>query len=84
MIDQPTIANANTEVAPTPVVGELSVQFKSLSTEAEKPNITATVDGSWESYSFQTDEPKIYKPVQTLKIAFSKWQVKNFAFCKIL
>jgi cytoskeletal protein RodZ len=70
-------ANTNTETAPVAAPGELTVQFKSISTEVEKPNITSTIDGVWESYSFQTEEPKIFKPQQTLKVAFSKWQVAN-------
>jgi cytoskeleton protein RodZ len=69
--------NTNTEVAPVAAPGELTVQFKSISTEPEKPNITTTADGAWESYSFQTEDTKIYKPQQTLKVRYSKWQAKN-------
>ncbi len=73
-----TNSNANTEVAP-PVAApnELTVQFKSISTEVEKPNLTSFIDGTYESYSFQTEDTKVYKPQQTLKVAFSKWQVGN-------
>lgn len=70
-------ANTNTETAPPAVPGELTVQFKSISTEAQKPNITAFIDGTYESYSFQTEDTKIYKPQQTFKVSFSKWQVGN-------
>jgi cytoskeletal protein RodZ len=73
----PSNTNTNTEVAPPVAPGELTVQFKSNSTEVEKPNLTSFIDGTYESYSFQTDDTKVYKPQQTLKIAFSKWQVGN-------
>ncbi len=72
-----TNSNANTEVAPPVAPGELTVQFKSISTEPEKPNLTSFIDGTYESYSFQTEDTKVYKPQQTLKVAFSKWQVGN-------
>ncbi len=72
-----TNTNSNTEVAPPVAPGELTVQFKSISTEVEKPNLTSFIDGTYESYSFQTEDTKVYKPQQTLKVAFSKWQVAN-------
>jgi cytoskeleton protein RodZ len=73
----PANTNTNTEVAPVAAPNELTVQFKSTSTEVEKPNLTSFIDGTYESYSFQTEETKVYKPQQTLKVAFSKWQVGN-------
>jgi cytoskeletal protein RodZ len=72
-----TNTNSNTETAPPVAPGELTVQFKSISTEVEKPNLTSFIDGTYESYSFQTEDTKVYKPQQTLKVAFSKWQVTN-------
>jgi cytoskeleton protein RodZ len=72
-----TNTNSNTETAPPVAPGELTVQFKSISTEVEKPNLTSFIDGTYESYSFQTEDTKVYKPQQTLKVAFSKWQVGN-------
>jgi cytoskeletal protein RodZ len=69
--------NTNTETAPVAAPGELSVQFKSISTEPVKPNLTSFIDGTYESYSFETSDTKTYNPQQTLKIAFSKWQVTN-------
>ncbi len=72
-----TNSNANTEVAPPVAPGELTVQFKSISTEPEKPNITSFIDGTYESYSFQTEDTKVYKPQQTFKVRYSKWQAKN-------
>jgi cytoskeleton protein RodZ len=72
-----TNSNVNTEVAPAVAPGELTVQFKSISTEVQKPNLTSFIDGTYESYSFETADTKVYKPQSTLKIAFSKWQVGN-------
>jgi cytoskeletal protein RodZ len=72
-----TNTNSNTEVAPPVAPGELTVQFKSISTEPQKPNLTSFIDGTYESYSFETADTKVYKPQQTLKVAFSKWQVGN-------
>lgn len=67
--------NTATETATTPP-GELAIQFKNISTE--KPNITTTIDGTkYESYTFQADEPKVYNPQNSIKISFSKWQLRN-------
>ncbi len=71
---------ANSNVATTatvPANGELNVQFKSISTEVGKPNITAYLDGKYDSYTFQGDEPKVYSPQQSVKVRFSKYQAGN-------
>lgn len=68
-------APANTET-PAAAPGELAIQFKNLSAE-EKPNITATIDGKYESFTFQDDQPKVYNPQNSIKISFSKWQIRN-------
>lgn len=70
---------ANGNAAPlTPVAtGEMNIQFKSISTEAQKPNLTTWTDGQYESYTFQGDEPKVYNPKQSIKINFSKYQTPN-------
>jgi hypothetical protein len=67
--------NTATEVPATPP-GELAVQFKNLSAE-EKPNITATIDGKYESFTFPDDQPKVYNPQNSIKISFSRWQIRN-------
>jgi cytoskeletal protein RodZ len=75
-----TSNTANSNVVTTvvaPVNGELNVQFKSISTEAAKPNITAYIDGKYESFTFQNDDPKIYAPQQGVKVRFSKYQAAN-------
>jgi cytoskeletal protein RodZ len=72
--------NANTAntTPTTPVAtGEMNIQFKSISTEAQKPNITAFIDGQYESYTFQGDEPKVFTPKQTLRINYSRYQSAN-------
>jgi cytoskeleton protein RodZ len=64
--------------AETPIsTGELSIQIKSISQEVEKPNVTTTTDGKWESYTFLADEPKVYTPQQYIRVRYSKWQAKN-------
>jgi cytoskeletal protein RodZ len=69
-------SNSGTSVPTTTVpTGELNIQFKSSSTEKEKPQITAMVDGAYDPYTFQGDEPKVYTPKQSVKIRFSKYQV---------
>jgi cytoskeletal protein RodZ len=71
-------SNTNTTVPETPIITDgLNIQFKSTSTELEKPNITSTVDGAWESYTFQGDEPKVYNPKESMKLTISKWQIQN-------
>jgi cytoskeletal protein RodZ len=71
-------ANTNSTTSETPAVTDgLNIQFKSISTELEKPNITSTVDGTWESYTFQGDEPKVYNPKESMKLTISKWQIQN-------
>lgn len=71
-------ANSNVATpAAVPTNGELSVQFKSISTEVTKPNITTYLDGKYESYTFQGDEPKVYVPQQGVKVRFSKYQAVN-------
>jgi hypothetical protein len=69
--------NTNSTTAAPVAPGELTVQFKSISTEVQKPNITSFIDGTYESYSFQTEDTKVYKPQQTFKVRYSKWQAKN-------
>ncbi|MCU0240046.1 MAG: helix-turn-helix domain-containing protein [Pyrinomonadaceae bacterium] len=70
-----TATNTSTETAVS--TGELNIQFKSISQEVDKPNVTTTTDGKWESYTFQADEPKVYTPQQSIKIRYSKWQAGN-------
>ncbi len=57
--------------------GEMNIQFKSLSTEAQKPNLTTWIDGSYESFTFQGDEVKTFTPKQSLKVIYSKYQTAN-------
>jgi cytoskeletal protein RodZ len=76
-----TSSNAtNTNSAPAEIpstAGGLTIQFKNTSTEVEKPNITSTVDGTWESFTFQDSEPKTYSPQNSMKVTISKWQIQN-------
>jgi cytoskeletal protein RodZ len=73
-------SNSNTSNTATqaPInTNELAIQFKSISTEPEKPNLVAYSDGQYESYTFQGDEAKVYNPKQTFSVRFSKYQTPN-------
>jgi cytoskeletal protein RodZ len=73
-----TVSNSNTNATAPPIAtGELSIQFKSISTEPEKPNLVGYTDGQYESYTFQGDEAKVYTPKQNLRVRFSKYQTAN-------
>jgi cytoskeletal protein RodZ len=69
--------NANSAPQTPIATGEMNIQFKNISTEAQKPALTATVDGQFETYNFQGDEAKSYTPKQSLKINYSKYQAGN-------
>lgn len=70
-------SNTNTSTQTPVATGDLNIQFKSTSTEAQKPALTNWVDGQYDPYTFQGDETKSYTPKQSLKVNYSKYQSGN-------